>query len=59
MYAIFGGNVKDLHCFLAEERLPDRWEPKNREAYGHTIVVRSLIVLTYLSRPQALCFCRC
>lgn len=39
MYSIFGGNVEDLRCWLSEERLPHGWEPKNREFYGHTILV--------------------
>jgi hypothetical protein len=43
MYSIFGGDVKDLRVWLAEERLPDGWEPKNTEALGHTITVRSLL----------------
>ncbi|KAL3417102.1 deoxyribonuclease -related protein [Phlyctema vagabunda] len=37
MYSVFGGNVKDLRIWLTEERFPDGWEPKNREALGHTI----------------------
>jgi hypothetical protein len=43
MYSIFGGNVKDLRVWLAEERLLDGWEPKNREALGHTIAVSPLL----------------
>lgn len=39
MYSIFGGDVKDLRVWLGEERFPDGWEPKNREALGHTIAV--------------------
>ena len=42
MYSIFGGNVNDLRCWLTEERFPDGWEPMNREALGHTIMVGSL-----------------
>lgn len=42
MYSIFGGDVNDMGVWLTEERLPDGWEPKNREALGHTIIVRSL-----------------
>jgi hypothetical protein len=41
MYSVFGGNVEDLRCWLSEERLPDGWEPKNREFYGHTILQAS------------------
>ncbi|KAJ5622995.1 hypothetical protein N7490_011600 [Penicillium lividum] len=37
MYSVFGGNVKDLRVWLSEERFPEGWEPKNREALGHTI----------------------
>ncbi|RLM00415.1 hypothetical protein CFD26_108536 [Aspergillus turcosus] len=37
MYSIFGGDVTDLRVWLIEERFPDQWEPKNREAFGHTI----------------------
>lgn len=43
MYSIFGGNVKDLRIWLAEGRFPDGWEPKNREALGHSIAVSSLL----------------
>jgi hypothetical protein len=43
MYTIFGGDVKDLRVWLGEERFPDGWEPKNREALGHTVIVRSLL----------------
>ncbi|KAG6826172.1 hypothetical protein H0H93_016739, partial [Arthromyces matolae] len=32
----FGGRVKDLESFLLEERLPEGWESKNREAWGLT-----------------------
>ncbi|KAL2843735.1 Cloroperoxidase [Aspergillus pseudoustus] len=38
MYAVFGGDVNDLKVWLGEERFPDRWEPKNREALGYTVV---------------------
>jgi hypothetical protein len=41
MYSIFGGDVKDLRVWLVEERFPDGWEPRNREAFGHTIAVCS------------------
>lgn len=43
MYSIFGGNIKDLRVWLVEGRMPDGWEPKNREALGHTIAVCSLL----------------
>lgn len=39
MYSIFGGKVEDMRVWLVEGRFPDGWEPKNREALGHTIVV--------------------
>lgn len=39
IYSIFGGNVEDLRVFLTEERFPDGWEPRTREAFGHTITV--------------------
>lgn len=39
MYSIFGGNVEDLRIWLADGRFPDGWEPKNREALGHSITV--------------------
>ena len=39
MYSIFGGNVKDLRVWLAEEQFPQGWEPKTRESLGHTIAV--------------------
>jgi len=38
MYSLFGGDVKDLRVWLTEERFPDKWEPKVRWSYGHTIV---------------------
>ncbi|KAL4777970.1 Cloroperoxidase [Aspergillus varians] len=38
IYSIFGGDVNDLRVWLSEERFPDQWEPKNREAFGYTIV---------------------
>jgi hypothetical protein len=44
IYSVFGGDVQDLQVWLKEERLPDGWEPKNREALGHTIAVRSLLI---------------
>jgi hypothetical protein len=49
MYSIFGGDVEDMRVWLAEERLPDGWEPKNREAFGHTITVR------FSTLPWAIC----
>jgi hypothetical protein len=45
MYSIFGGDVTDLRVWLAEERFPDQWEPKNREARGYTILVSCQILL--------------
>jgi len=57
MYSIFGGNVKDLRCWLTEERLPDGWEPKNREALGHTIIqtqVTSLAIEFNIDEKQKL-----
>ncbi|KAL2851639.1 hypothetical protein BJX68DRAFT_254671 [Aspergillus pseudodeflectus] len=38
IFAVFGGDVKDLRVWLGEERFPAGWEPKNREALGYTIV---------------------
>ncbi|KAH1854497.1 hypothetical protein KXX55_007713 [Aspergillus fumigatus] len=38
MHSIFGGDVEDLRVWLSEERFPDKWEPRNREARGHTIM---------------------
>ncbi|KIO33542.1 hypothetical protein M407DRAFT_185850 [Tulasnella calospora MUT 4182] len=38
LYSLFGGRVNDLEIFLKEERFPDGWEPRNREAFGHTII---------------------
>jgi hypothetical protein len=49
MASIFGGDVKDLRVWLTEERLRDGWEPKNREALGHTIAVRSILL------PRMIC----
>jgi hypothetical protein len=40
MYSIFGHDVNDLRVWLTEQRFPDQWEPRNREALGHTIMVR-------------------
>jgi hypothetical protein len=60
MYSIFGGDVKDLRVWLAEGRFSDGWEPKNREALGHTIAVcflilpgRSVHVLTRVLRTAS------
>lgn len=39
MYSIFGGDIEALRAWLVDERFPDGWEPKNREALGHTIAV--------------------
>lgn len=47
IYSIFGGDVEDLRIWLNEERLPDGWEPKNREAYGLTVTVRSILSLLF------------
>ncbi|GFF32085.1 LOW QUALITY PROTEIN: conserved hypothetical protein [Aspergillus udagawae] len=38
MYSFFSGDVTDLGIWLAEERITDQWEPKNREARGHMIL---------------------
>ncbi|KAJ5528274.1 hypothetical protein N7513_012433 [Penicillium frequentans] len=46
MYSIFGGDVRDLRIWLSEERFPDGWEPKNREAHGHTIAQAQATSLT-------------
>ena len=45
MYSLFGGNVEDLRVWLAEERMPPKWEPKVRWSYGNTIVVSRSLVL--------------
>ena len=52
MYSIFGGNVKDLRIWLAEGRFPDGWEPNNREALGHSIVV-GFQTLPWRTSPHA------
>lgn len=39
MYSIFGGDIEALRAWLVDERFMDGWEPKNREALGHTIAV--------------------
>lgn len=39
MSSVFAGDVADLRVWLIEERFPDQWEPSNKEAFGHTIVV--------------------
>ncbi|KAJ6103508.1 hypothetical protein N7486_005935 [Penicillium sp. IBT 16267x] len=46
IYSIFGGDVEDLRIWLNEERFPDGWEPRNREAHGLTIAQASAITLT-------------
>ncbi|KAJ6006824.1 hypothetical protein N7451_004768 [Penicillium sp. IBT 35674x] len=46
IYSIFGGDVGDLRIWLGEERFPDGWEPKNREAHGHTIAQAQATSLT-------------
>lgn len=43
MYSIFGGDVIALRAWLDEERFLDGWEPRNREALGHTITVFSTL----------------
>ncbi|CAI7651127.1 hypothetical protein N7533_002010 [Penicillium manginii] len=45
IYSIFGGNVDDLRVFLTEERFPEGWEPRTREAFGHTVTKAQLISL--------------
>ncbi|RQM06383.1 hypothetical protein DH86_00001194, partial [Scytalidium sp. 3C] len=57
MYSIFGGNVNDMRCWLTEERLPEGWEPKNREALGHTILqaqITSLAIEFNINEKQKL-----
>lgn len=44
MYSIFGGDIEALRAWLVDERFPDGWEPKNREALGHTIAVGSFLL---------------
>ncbi|CAE6345030.1 unnamed protein product [Rhizoctonia solani] len=37
-FDVFGGNAADLKTWFIEERMPDRWEPKNLNRNGFTIV---------------------
>jgi hypothetical protein len=53
MHSIFGGDVEDLRVWLSEERFPDKWEPRNREARGHTIMVSCQSFLTIYSNVLA------
>ncbi|GIJ91753.1 hypothetical protein Asppvi_010725 [Aspergillus pseudoviridinutans] len=57
MYSVFGGDVNDLRVWLAEERFPDQWEPRNREARGHTIMqamTTTLIIELNINEKQKL-----
>ncbi|GFF81311.1 conserved hypothetical protein [Aspergillus lentulus] len=57
MHSIFGGDVDDLRIWLAEERFPDQWEPRNREAKGHTIMQamsKTLIIELNINEKQKL-----
>ncbi|KAI9767716.1 MAG: hypothetical protein M1839_004351 [Geoglossum umbratile] len=57
MYSLFGGNVNDLRVWLAEERFPNGWEPRNREAFGHTITqaqITSLAIEFNINEKQKL-----
>jgi hypothetical protein len=57
MSSIFGGDVKDLRVWLAEGRFSDGWEPKNREALGHTIAqaqITSLAIEFNIDEKQKL-----
>ncbi|GAA89064.1 hypothetical protein AKAW_07178 [Aspergillus luchuensis IFO 4308] len=57
MYSIFGGDIEALRAWLVDERFPDGWEPKNREALGHTIaqaLTTSLAVEFSIDEKQAL-----
>ncbi|KAJ2928472.1 heme-thiolate peroxidase, partial [Candolleomyces eurysporus] len=42
LLTIFGGRVEDLETILLEERLPEGWESRIREAYGLTIITFNL-----------------
>lgn len=39
MYSIFGGDIEALRVWLVDERFMDGWEPRTREALGHTVAV--------------------
>ncbi|KAH6983925.1 Chloroperoxidase [Ilyonectria destructans] len=57
MYSIFGGDVKNLRVWLAEGRFLDGWEPKTREALGHTIAqaqITSLAIEFNINEKQKL-----
>ncbi|GKZ34162.1 hypothetical protein AbraIFM66950_004346 [Aspergillus brasiliensis] len=57
MYSIFGGNIEALRVWLVDERFMDGWEPRNREALGHTIaqaLATSLAVEFSIDEKQAL-----
>ncbi|KAF4221923.1 hypothetical protein CNMCM8980_006191 [Aspergillus fumigatiaffinis] len=57
MHSIFGRDVEDLRVWLAEERFPDHWEPRNREARGHTIMQamsKTLIIELNINEKQKL-----
>lgn len=38
LLTIFGGQTRDLHTILGQERLPDGWEPRVRTRMGLTIL---------------------
>jgi len=38
MTTIFGGNVEDLEIWLKEERLPEGWQPRIRDRFGHSMM---------------------
>ncbi|KAG1729478.1 Chloroperoxidase [Suillus paluster] len=42
LVAIFGGRVNDLRTFLLDERLPEGWESRARQAHGITMTGLSL-----------------
>jgi len=38
MTTIFGGYVDDLEIWLKEERLPEGWQPRIRDRFGHSMM---------------------
>ena len=45
MLTIFGGRVHDLRSFLADERIPDKWESRVRSRWGLTFAKFNFTVL--------------
>ncbi|KAL3248986.1 hypothetical protein ABHI18_011823 [Aspergillus niger] len=57
MYSIFGGDIEALRVWLVDERFMDGWEPRTREALGHTVaqaLATSLAVEFSIDEKQAL-----